>query len=73
MISEEKRQVIKFFAEGRELYKQRRFSDARLRFVQALKIDRNDTPSVLYYRRCEHFIQEPPPSGWNGVFVLKTK
>ena len=73
MISTEKQEVLRLFGEGRELYKQRDFAAAKRRFAQALKIDTYDGPSALYYRRCEHFIQGPPPPEWDGVFTLKTK
>ena len=38
MITEEKKQVLEHFAEGRKLYKLMKFEEARDAFAQALKI-----------------------------------
>jgi len=73
MITEEKRQVLSLFAEGRKLYNLMRFEDARDSFARALAIDPNDGPSRVYRERCDHYIQSPPPEDWDGVFVMKTK
>ena len=73
MISEEKKQVIKLFAEGRKQYKLMEFKKAQVRFAQALKIDADDGPSKVYFLRCKHYVESPPPEDWDGVFVMTTK
>lgn len=73
MITEEKRQVLDFFAEGRKLYKLMEFESARDCFAQALKVDPEDGPSKVYLARCKHYVENPPPEDWDGVFVMKTK
>jgi hypothetical protein len=73
MISEQKRAVLEFFAEGRRHYKLMNFLEAQRAFGEALKIDPNDGPSKIYYQRCKHYIENPPPEDWDGVFVMKTK
>ncbi len=73
MISEEKKKVLQFFAEGRNKYKLMEFSDAMQLFAQALKVDPNDGPSKVYYARCKHYLQNPPPDDWDGVFVMQSK
>jgi hypothetical protein len=73
MISEEKKQVLNLFAEGRKFYKLMKFAEARDVFARALKIDAEDGPSKVYYARCKHYIENPPAEDWDGVFVMKTK
>ncbi len=73
MISDEKRSVLRLFAEGKESYNRSDFRTAESRFLQALEIDPEDGPSRVYLERCREFIENPPPQGWDGVYVMKTK
>lgn len=73
MITEQKRKVLDLFAQGRKLYKLAQFDEAVKYFGEALKTDPNDGPSKIYYQRCRHYIENPPPEDWDGVFVFKTK
>jgi len=73
MITVEKQQVLDYFAEGRKLYKLVEFEQARDCFSKALELDPNDGPSKVYYARCAHYMENPPPEDWDGVFVMKTK
>ncbi len=73
MISEDKKKVLEHFAEGRKLYKMMKFADARAAFANALEIDPEDGPSKVYYARCKHYIENPPPEDWDGVFVMQSK
>ncbi|MFP4300695.1 MAG: hypothetical protein ACOC47_01580 [Alkalispirochaetaceae bacterium] len=73
MITEEKAQVLELFSKGRKLYKLMEFEGAKEQFAQALKIDPEDGPSKVYYARCKHYIENPPPEDWDGVFVMNTK
>ena len=49
------------------------FDNAKKEFALALKIDANDGPSKVYYARCKHYVENPPPEDWDGVFVMTTK
>ena len=73
MITEEKRKVLDLFAEGRKSYKLMKFDEARNFFAQALKIDPEDGPTKVYFLRCKHYMDNPPPEDWDGVFVMQTK
>ncbi|TVR91339.1 MAG: hypothetical protein EA428_05950 [Spirochaetaceae bacterium] len=73
MITAEKQQVLDYFAEGRKLYKLMEFEQARDLFSKALEVDPSDGPSKVYYARCAHYMENPPPEDWDGVFVMKTK
>ena len=68
-----KQQVLDIFAKGFESYLNKNWPVALQYFQQALSIDRHDTPSKTYVKRCEQFMQEPPSDGWDGVFTMKTK
>ncbi len=73
MITEERKQVLDLFNEGRKRYKLMQFEEARKCFAKALKVDPNDGPSKVYYVRCKHYMDSPPPEDWDGVFVMQTK
>jgi hypothetical protein len=73
MITEEKKQAIERFSEGRKLYKLMKFAEAREAFALALKACPEDGPSRVYYARCKYYIENPPPEDWDGVWVMTTK
>ena len=73
MISDAKKKVLELFNEGRKNYKLMKFDAAKDLFAKALKVDPEDGPSKVYFARCKHYIQTPPPEDWDGVFVMKTK
>lgn len=73
MISEDKANVLDLFARGRKLYKLMQFAEARELFDKALEVDPSDGPSRVYQQRCAHYVSNPPPEDWDGVFVMTTK
>jgi|WetSurMetagenome_2_1015567.scaffolds.fasta_scaffold988469_2 hypothetical protein len=73
VITEDKKKVLEHFADGRRFYKLMQFEQARDAFGRALKVDPLDGPSAVYYARCRHYIDNPPPPDWDGVWVMKTK
>ena len=52
-------------------YHQRQFKLAKSLYAQLP--EQFDCFKQLYLQRCDHFIQHPPESDWDGVFVLTTK
>ena len=57
-----------------EMYRSQKWSEARMHIEKYV----NNVPSFnLYYElisnRIEEYIENPPPSDWEGVFVAKTK
>ena len=50
-------------------YRAREFAAAKAAFAQLA----DDPPSQLYVDRCEHFLSEPPPAAWDGVWHMKEK
>lgn len=73
MLSPEMEQMLKAYNDGLALYKKREFKMAAEAFKKALTIKKDDGPSQVYLERCAHFIEEPPPADWDGVYVMKTK
>ncbi|HKL86439.1 MAG TPA: tetratricopeptide repeat protein [Treponemataceae bacterium] len=73
MITEEKKQVLEFFSEGRKFYKLMDFANAKNCFEKALQIDSSDSPSRVYLERCDWYMKNPPAEDWDGVFTMTTK
>ncbi len=73
MIDENTKELLDLFAGGRKHYKLMEFGEARKFFGRALKLVPDDGPSKVYYARCKHYIDNPPPEDWDGVFVMTTK
>lgn len=67
------KQVVELFSQGRKLYNEMKFVDAKQCFQKALEIHPDDGPAKVYLERCEIYIKNPPPEDWDGVFVMKTK
>ena len=65
--------AIEYFCAGYKLYHDKNFKGAITQFENAIQHNSNDVTSKLYIERCKKFLAEPPPSDWDGVFVMKTK
>ncbi len=65
--------LLPLYNEGLELYRQKQWVQATEKFNKALSIIPDDELSKLYMTRCQEYIAEPPPTDWDGVFVMKTK
>jgi PAS domain S-box-containing protein len=73
-ISDAKKQSIDFYHRGREFYLNRKFTRAMGEFGAILEeIDSHDKAAILHLKRCQHFLQEPPPDDWDGVWTLTEK
>jgi adenylate cyclase len=60
------------FHEALEHYRARQFG-AALSLLDDLARDRDEGLVALYRERVTHFLADPPPQEWDGVFVHKTK
>ena len=70
-ISKEKQQLIEHYHKGREYYLNRKFHQAMNEFATILEeLDSNDKAAELYLDRCQHFLQQPPPKEWDGIWTL---
>jgi len=61
------------FARGRALYRARRWEDAQKTFQSILDRWSDDGPSRMYWKRCQEYLFDEPPSGWDGVFTMTHK
>lgn len=55
------------------VYKNGDYGAAKSEFESCLKIVSDDGPSMTYLSRCQDFQENPPDSGWDGVFQLTEK
>ena len=67
------REFLGVYSEGISLYRMRRWKEATKKFEQALHLKTDDYPSQLYIGRSAHYVTNPPPASWDGVFVMQTK
>ncbi|MBU0935449.1 MAG: adenylate/guanylate cyclase domain-containing protein [Spirochaetes bacterium] len=72
-LSDQQESVLRHYNTGIELFSQRRWAEARVSFIRALKVDQTDPPSKVYYKRCQGFIAKAPADNWDGVFNLSSK
>ncbi len=66
-------ETLKWFKEGYEHYHAKQWHKGLECFTKAAELNSQDSVSHLYIQRCQNYITTPPPEGWDGVFVMKTK
>ena len=59
--------------EGMELYYAQKFNEAVSKFQAVLDEDPEDFNARQLLDRCIEYAKDPPPEGWDGVEVMKTK
>ncbi|MCX5851091.1 MAG: adenylate/guanylate cyclase domain-containing protein [Deltaproteobacteria bacterium] len=67
------KETARLFTEGLVQYRAMRWDEAVSSFRQALAVNPGDGPSKTFIQRCEAFMKDPPPAGWDGVYRLTTK
>ena len=72
-IPEEVRMRLELFQKARALYSQRRWQAAQDAFQRILDQWPDDGPSRAYWKRCQEYLFEEPPSTWDGVFTMTHK
>jgi adenylate cyclase len=61
------------FASARTLYRARRWEEAQLVFQTVIDKWPDDGPARTYWKRCQEYLFDEPPSGWDGVFTMTHK
>lgn len=61
------------FARALALYEADDFHGASYAFADVLALYPNDGPSQTFWERSNHFMENPPPPDWRGVWVMETK
>ncbi len=69
----ERREILARYEHGVALYRNRRWREATALFEDLAATAPDDGPVALYRRRAREFLEQPPPSDWDGVWVAKTK
>jgi len=65
--------VINTYLGAYKAMRQRNWSQAEKGFVEALEFHANDKPSQTHLERVRHYMDNPPPDDWDGVWDMKTK
>lgn len=66
-------ELLPMYEEGMRLYLAQNWDAAEAAFRRVLDLRPDDGPASVYLERCGHFREEPPPAGWDGRYILKTK
>jgi len=64
---------LELFEQARTLYRKRQWNEAQKTFQAILDRWPDDGPSRTYWKRCQEYLFEEPPSGWDGVFTMTHK
>ena len=64
---------VSLFEQARALYRNRKWAEAQKTFQTLLDKWPNDGPSRTYWKRCQDYLFDEPPSGWDGVFTMTHK
>jgi len=72
-LNETKGRVVRLFTEGLKHYRQQQWSEALSLFQQVSALVPEDGPAKTFIRRCEEFMEMPPPADWDGVYRLASK
>jgi len=65
--------VMAAFDQGLEEYQAGHWEMAMEAFREALDHRPTDGPAKLYYDRCLHYQENPPPDNWDGIWVMTSK
>jgi adenylate cyclase len=64
---------LEHFAAGLEAYRRRQWEEASQAFWEVLNLNPGDRPAQVFLGRCRFFAAAPPPSEWQGVYILESK
>jgi adenylate cyclase len=61
------------FRDARALYQQRSWPEAQAAFQEILDRWPEDGPARAYWKRCQEYLFDEPPTNWDGVFTMTHK
>jgi adenylate cyclase len=64
---------FELFAAARALYAERKWSEAQSSFQAILDRWPEDGPARMYWKRCQEYLFDEPPTNWDGVFTMTHK
>ncbi|MGZ6126036.1 MAG: adenylate/guanylate cyclase domain-containing protein, partial [Myxococcales bacterium] len=65
--------LLEGYAQGLSLYRAGKIAEARLQFDSLLQRFAGDGPCALMRARCQRMLENPPQTGWDGVFRMEHK
>ena len=72
-IATSKQLTIELYNRARKCYLKRDFARALANFSMVMDINNQDKATKLHIERCQHFLNNPPPKDWDGVWTLTSK
>ena len=72
-VRDKKAETNKGFQEGLDLYFEKRFAEAAMKFNAALEVSPDDKAFQLYLKRAAHFLGAGAPADWTGVEMMSGK
>jgi adenylate cyclase len=66
-------EICRLTEEGFTAYQDRRWSDAIAIYQQLAALAPADKVPSIFIERCRHYLADPPPADWTGVYEMKTK
>jgi class 3 adenylate cyclase len=67
---EKKKTFLDIYTRALSLFEKQEWKQAHKLFIEALQIDENDKTAVLFARRCQKFVKDPPSASWDGTFSI---
>jgi adenylate cyclase len=61
------------YTTARDLYKNKNFTLALETYQNCVHLNPKDVTSQIFIKRCEQYIQSPPPADWDGTYNLDHK
>jgi adenylate cyclase len=61
------------FRDGLDSYRNQRWMQAWELFTRVLSLNPNDKAALMYVERCDELAANPPPEGWDGTYVMRSK
>ncbi|MRW88752.1 GAF domain-containing protein [Duganella sp. FT80W] len=66
-------EAMGLFRNGLQSYRKRNWATAQRLFEDVLTLNPRDQIAELYVDRCRHMAVNPPPSDWDGTFIMESK
>ncbi len=66
-------QRFELFAAARALYAKRKWSEAQNAFQTILDRWPEEGPARMYWKRCQEYLFDEPPTNWDGIFTMTHK
>jgi hypothetical protein len=67
---EKKRTFLDIYTKALNLFEKQEWKQAHKLFIEALQIDESDKTTMLFARRCQKFVKDPPSASWDGTFSI---